>query len=162
MERRNAVARFTQEAPSLDSYWRAIILFGQNVASYKFALGGALLEVGGGPEAVSLEALALPFAKRVAGHLASHDKQGTFESSRFLDACRAFNRGELDEDGLRAMTAQLGFANVIDAFHIVDKAEVAERFFVDERWTGGGIRLTDNLRSLLERGHGDNLQQEIE
>jgi hypothetical protein len=27
--------------PSLDPYWLAINLFGRNVASYKFALGGA-------------------------------------------------------------------------------------------------------------------------
>jgi hypothetical protein len=33
MERGDAVARFAYEVPSLDSYWRAIILFGQNVAS---------------------------------------------------------------------------------------------------------------------------------
>ena len=30
---------FQEIAPSLDSYWRAIVLFGRNVASYKFAFG---------------------------------------------------------------------------------------------------------------------------
>ena len=50
--KRGPVAQFTTEIPSLESYWRAIILFGQNVASYKFALGGALLELGKGPETV--------------------------------------------------------------------------------------------------------------
>jgi hypothetical protein len=40
MERGNAVARFAYEVPSLDSYWRAVVLFGQNVQSYKFALAG--------------------------------------------------------------------------------------------------------------------------
>ena len=52
MGRGRAVARFTYEVPSLDSDWRSIVLFGQNVASYKFALAGALLEIGDGPEAV--------------------------------------------------------------------------------------------------------------
>ena len=136
MDRGDAVARFAYEVPSLDSYWRAIVLFGQNVASYKFALAGALLEIGAGSEVVSLDELALPFASRVAEHLRTHDKQGTFQQSRFLDACRAYNSGELDADGLRAKTVQLGFANVIDAFHVVDQAEVPERFFVDERKTG--------------------------
>jgi hypothetical protein len=46
-------------------------------------------------------------------------------------------------DGLRAKTAQLGFANVIDAFHVVDNTEVPERFFIDERKSGKGIRLTE-------------------
>ena len=115
------------------------MLFGGNVASYKFALAGALLEIGDGPEPVSLDDLALPFATRVAEHLRTHDKQGTFQSSRFLDACREYNRGEVDADGLRARTVRLGFNNVIDAFHVVDETEVGRRFFVDERKAGGGI-----------------------
>lgn len=159
---RGAVAQFTMEIPSRESYWRAIILFGQNVASYKFALGGALLELGSGPETVGLEELAVPFAGRVADHLRTHDKQGTFERSRFLDACRAFNRAELDEDGLRAKTVQLGFVNVIDAFHIVDRSEVASRFFIDERRGGKGIRLTDELRSLVHDEKAGNLGEELE
>ena len=32
------VEEFKEQFPSLDSYWRSIILFGRNVASYKFAL----------------------------------------------------------------------------------------------------------------------------
>jgi type I restriction enzyme M protein len=30
---------FTEVQPSLENHWRSIILFGRNVASYKFALG---------------------------------------------------------------------------------------------------------------------------
>ena len=37
---------FEETAPLLDSYWRAIILSGWNVASYKFALGQSLLDLG--------------------------------------------------------------------------------------------------------------------
>ena len=36
------MAQFEDEYPSTDSYWRGIILFGQNVASYKFTLGKSL------------------------------------------------------------------------------------------------------------------------
>ena len=39
------IAKFQEEHPSLDSYWRSIILFGNNVASYKFALAKSLLEI---------------------------------------------------------------------------------------------------------------------
>lgn len=162
MDRGGAVARFTEEIPSTDSYWRAIILFGRNVASYKFALGGALLEVGGGSELVTLEALALPFATRVARHIRTNDKQGTFQQSRFLDACRSFNRGELDENGLRSKTLQLGFSNVIDAFHVVDKTDIPQRFFVDERKSHSGVRLTDNLRALVDSPDAPGLGEEIE
>ncbi len=158
----DAIARFTHEAPTISSYWRAIILFGQNVASYKFALAGALLELGSESELISLDDLAVPFARRVAGHLRTHDKQGTFERSRFLDACRSFNAGDLDGEGLRAKTVQLGFANVIDAFHVVDKQQLPERFFLDERRTGQGIRLTDHLHTVAGAGQASTLDQEVE
>jgi hypothetical protein len=147
----DVTVRFMTEHPSLDSFWRAIVLFGRNVASYKFALARALVDVNAeGQELVSLESLALPFALQICEHLRTSDRQGTFQQSRFLDACRAFNRGDATEDELRARTVELGFNNVIDAFHVVDRTEIPERFFVDERQTAKGIRLTDNLRRLLE------------
>jgi hypothetical protein len=37
--------RFYQVEPTLENYWRGIILFGKNVASYKFALAHALYDV---------------------------------------------------------------------------------------------------------------------
>ena len=154
MDRGSAVARFAYEVPSLDSYWRAIILFGVNVQSYKFALADALLEVGSHAELISLEDLALPYASRIAEHMRVHDKQGTSPGSSFLKACRAFNKGELDTDGLRGVTVKEGFKYVIDAFHNVDKAEVPERFFIDERKSARGIRVTDRVRELLDDGHG--------
>ena len=43
---------------------------------------------------------------------------------------------------------KLGFQNVIDAFHIVDQSEVPELFFIDERKTGKGIRITDHVRGI--------------
>ncbi len=34
----DGIEEFKEQYPSLESYWRSIILFGRNVASYKFAL----------------------------------------------------------------------------------------------------------------------------
>jgi hypothetical protein len=39
------MSQFINIDPTLDAYWRAIILFGRNSASYKFALGKGLLEI---------------------------------------------------------------------------------------------------------------------
>src|SRR6185369_11045739 len=104
---------FEDAHPSLESYWRAIILFGRNVASYKFALGKSLLHFAAeGRTEVALIDLAEPFALALCEHLRHTDKQATSKQSRFLDACRAFNRGEIDKDRLIASTAQLGFNNV--------------------------------------------------
>ena len=36
---------FEDNNPSLESCWRAVILFGRDVASYKFALGKSLIEL---------------------------------------------------------------------------------------------------------------------
>ena len=38
-------SRFYDIDPSLENYWRGVILFGRNVASYKFALAKSLLEL---------------------------------------------------------------------------------------------------------------------
>ena len=154
---------FIQYRPRVDDYWRAILLFGRNVASYKFALAHALLDlrpIAG--QIVSLEELAIPFARRICDHLRLADKQGTFKRSRFLDACRQANVGEFSEQKLAEKTVQLGFNNVIDAFHTVGREEVDQRFFVDERGRSAGIRITDAFSKLLESDQSSNLPEETE
>jgi hypothetical protein len=113
---------------------------------------------------VPLEELAAPFAGQICEHLSQVDKQTTSRSSQFLDACRAFNKGELQQDKLVQTTVKLGFNNVIDAFHVVGSGPVPLRFFVDERTIGGSpaIRLTDDLRRLAASVQGDALSAEAE
>jgi HNH endonuclease len=155
--------QFLEVQPSLENYWRALILFGRNVASYKFALGKALLELRAAPgDLVKLDDLALPFARSLCEHLRNARKQGTSQSSRFLEACQKRNSGEIDEQELRSITAALGFNNVIDAFHRLGPAEIPKKFFLDERSTNKGIRLTDELRALGEIIHPNDLTRETE
>ena len=145
------MAGFIQTNPTADAYWRSVILFGKNSASYKFALGKSLLEVANQDKTfISLEDLAEPYALNLVDHLQKSDRQGTSPSSRFLEVCRKFSNGEIAKDELLAQTTRLGFANVIDAFHNVNQAEIPMRFFVDERGTRGGISLTDELLTLKE------------
>jgi hypothetical protein len=59
-------------------------------------------------------------------------------------------------------TVRLGFNNVIDAFHIVGRAEVPQRFFVDERTRSAGIRITDAFSQLIESAQAPNLLEETE
>jgi hypothetical protein len=99
----------------------------------------------------SLDELAVPFARHLCEHLELCDKQGTFAKSRFLDGCRAYNRGDLTEAQLIEQTARLGFNNVIDAFHVVNQGDVPVRFFIDERrQSAKGIRLTDEVHLIRE------------
>ena len=112
------VTEFHLHTPTLDSNWRAIILFGRNVASYKFALAKTLVEFAEqGKTQLSLEELSEPFAKHICEHLNISDKQGTSSSSRYLNACKSFNKDEITKDELIETTKKLGFVNVIDAFH---------------------------------------------
>jgi HNH endonuclease len=157
---------FLAKAPTLDANWRAVVLFGRNVASYKFALAKTLLGMtDSADDRVMLEELAAPFACHLCEHLRQVDKQATSRSSKFLDAYRTFNRGELSEDALVDTTAKLGFINVIGAFHVVGSGPVPLRFFEDERagsHGGGAIRLTEDLRRLAGSMQGQGLAEEAE
>lgn len=155
---------FSAATEPVEQHWRSVVLFGRNVASYKFALAKSLLDLASsGHEQVSLDDLAVPFAGHLCQHLAEVDRQGTFEHSRFLDACRFFNAGRINEDELRTATATLGFNNVIDAFHIVGDGEIPTRFFVDERrGSTSGIRLTDDLIKLAIGEGSKDLRGEVE
>lgn len=125
---------FISEEPSLEDYWRGIILLGRNVASYKFALAKTLLELKpGAGQLVKLGELAPIFAKNITEHLKLADKQGTSASSNYLDGCRKFNNGNLTENELNELTIQYGFVNVIDAFHVVGPEVIPESFYIDER-----------------------------
>ena len=128
------MTEFIGKEPTLEDYWRSIILYGSNVACYKFALGKALLEIAPtGKTFITLEELAEPFSRHITEHLKQNPKQTTSLKSRFLEKCDRFNQGEVSKDELIATTVRLGFENVIDAFHNVNKSELPVRFFLDER-----------------------------
>ena len=89
------VKPFLSFDPTLADYWRGIILFGRNVATYKFALGQALLELNPSDgQLIKLHELAGPFSAHLRRHLELSDTQGTSKRSQFLDACRQANNVE--------------------------------------------------------------------
>ncbi len=154
---------FYEIEPSLENYWRAIILFGRNVASYKFALAKSLYDLKAeGNTIVTLDQLAEPFSRHICEHLKLVDKQATSSSSKFLDFCRTFNSGKIDQQTLIEKTVQFGFVNVIDAFHNVHQQELPKRFFMDARKTHKGIILTDEVFQLFEAQNSQDLINETE
>jgi hypothetical protein len=62
-----------------------------------------------------------------------------------------WGRDQCDDDHLPA-----------PCFHIVGQSEVTQRFFIDERSRGGGIRITDAFSKLLESEQSPNLSEETE
>jgi len=157
------MSEFYEIEPTLENYWRGIILFGKNVASYKFALAKSLYDMKlTTNDLVTLEELSAPFSKHICEHLLTSPKQATSQSSKFLNACSEFNAGKISHDDLITSTQRLGFNNVIDAFHNVHGSEIGKRFFIDERKSNKGIRLTDNFFQLTEVSQFNNLINETE
>ena len=150
--------------PTLENYYRGIILFGDNTATYKFSLGKSLLELATRQDdLISLEELAEPFSANLVDHLAHSPKQITRSSNgKFLDACNQYQQREISKDQLISSTVKLGFVNVIDAFHKVNGEDIEKRFYIDERKTNKGIRLTDELHKLVIDRDGIDLSPEIE
>jgi hypothetical protein len=154
---------FLEKERTPENYWRAVILFGQNAASYKFALAKSLIELSEKrQDDIKLEELAEPFSRHIIEHLARAPKQATSPSSRFLEACRSFAGGKLSKDELIGQTAKLAFDDVLDRFHVLNREAIPIRFYTDERKSGGGIRLTDELFRLRERLQFGNLPHEVE
>lgn len=150
---------FVDVEPTLENYWRAIILFGKNTASYKFALAKSLIDISleRKSDLITLDDLALPYALHLAEHLKHSPKQSTAKTSQFIQACQGYNEGNIEEDRLIQITKKEGFKYVLDAFHVVNTKAITERFydvvneefFIDERKFNKGIRLTDNLFKLF-------------
>jgi len=159
-----SIEQFQEEFPSLESYWRSIILFGRNVASYKFALAKSLLEIAPtGKTEIYLEDLAEPFSRNLCEHIAVSPKQITSQSSRFLDACKNYNNGAITHNQLIDTTVSLGFNNVIDAFHVVNEASIPVEFYKkDYSRKEKKLILTDELFKLKELPNSDNFLVETE
>ena len=158
-----SAVEFLSRNPRLEDYWRGIVLFGRNVASYKFALAKTLLDIN--PQSgqlLKLSELAPAFSEHITEHLKIADKQATSPSSQFLAACRKFNLGEITKNQLTEETVRRGFANVIDAFHVVNQGPIQKSFFIDERATNSGIRITDEFSNLLTEIRLGTLRNEVE
>jgi hypothetical protein len=150
--------------PTLESQWRALILFGKNSATYKFAFAKSLLEiVDTETTMISLSDLAEPFSKYITEHLKINDKQGNSNSSNFLNHCREFNEGKLNKEKLLSITEKLGFVNVVDAFQNVNGGQIPDSFYEKDFKDGKkNIIIKDNLLSLKESFQYHNLEPEVE
>lgn len=160
----DGIEEFKEQYPSLESYWRSIILFGRNVASYKFALAESLLEiVPTGKTVLTLDELAVPYSKYLCQHIANAPKQATSQSSSFLDACKQFNDGEISHQKLIDVTVSKGFNNVIDAFHIVNSGAIPVEFYKKDYGSSGKkIILTDEVFKLQELPFYENFVTETD
>lgn len=156
--------QFIIEEPSLESYFRGILLFGKNTASYKFALGKTLLELAERDvDFVSEKELSIPFIKYTNEHYQNGRNQITSRSSAYFDAFQKYNVDKVSLDEMISLTINNPFKNVIDRFHTVNEAELPFKFY-DKSVRNGvkGIVLTDHLYQLRETDQFTNLFWETE
>ncbi len=156
--------QFQINDPSLESQWRAIILFGKNSATYKFALAKSLLGLIEQEETkISVDKLAIPFANSIVEHLKKNDKQGNASSSKFLEGCRNYINETITKEELYRLTEKYGFVNVIDAFQNVNEGTIPNPFYEKNYCQGKKeIVITDNLLKMKELFQYRNLEQEVE
>jgi len=156
--------QFQINDPSLESQWRAIILFGKNSATYKFAFAKALLSlIEKEKTKVTLDELAIPFADSIVEHIKKSNKQGSSSSSKFLEGCRSFVNEKISKDELYNLTEKYGFTNVVDAFQNVNGGVIPNTFYEKNYISGKKeIVVTDNLLKIKELFQFRNLEQEVE
>lgn len=155
---------FQENDLSLESQWRAIILFGKNSATYKFAFGKALLHLTlKETTSISLKDLSPIFVDSILQHLKKNDKQGNSSSSTFLNACRKYNNEEISYDNLLDITEKQGFTNVVDAFQNVNGDIIPNKFYKkDYNGNSKKIIITDELLKLKESFQFVNFDSEVE
>ena len=153
--------QFVLANPTDENMFRSIVLFGRNVASYKFALATALMGFAEqGQAVVPITELAEPYALALCAHLKTSPKQVTSSNSKFLSECVRFNENKIGLDELLGTTTRLGFQNVLDAFHRVGTSDIPVRFFQDQRKTSQpSVVITDNLISLASESAATTLQE---
>jgi hypothetical protein len=156
--------QFQINDPSLESQWRAIILFGKNSATYKFAFAKSLLTlIDKEKTRVSLEELAIPFADSIIEHLKKSDKQGNAASSKFLEGCRSFINNTLSKEDLYKLTEKYGFVNVVDAFQNVNGDVIPNLFYEKDYYSNKKeLVITDSLLKIKDLFQYRNFNQEVD
>ncbi len=146
--------------PTLVDYWRALILLGQNTASYKFALAKTLLNLK--PEAGQLllpDDLTPAFAAELSQHIKEMPKQSTRAHLPLVAAAQAFHQGDTTQGQWEDAVRRTGFTYVLDAFHRLGPDDIAKPFYVR---AGKGILITDAFAELQQQQAFNGLMNEAE
>ena len=154
---------FVSISPTLQDYWRSIILFGRNTASYKFALANSLLHFGNNQnDKIKSEDIASVFSQNICDHLKVNDKQAISASNSYLDKCREYNLGKLDHDELINATISDGFRYVFDAFHNIPGGKLPVTFYSRAQGKNGSVTLHNEFFELIENTSSSDLLKESE
>ncbi|MFP5111630.1 HNH endonuclease domain-containing protein [Bacillaceae bacterium C204] len=144
-----------------EDYWRAIILYGLNQATYKIALGQSLIRFSEqGKTTIRMNELAEDFftmyLKRLINgkpQLATPNRQTAME--RIINL---YNNGLLNRTQAIERVEREAFNDVIDRFHIVDKSNIPIKFYEK---TKQGIIISDNVFEIFSKNENVELVNEL-
>ena len=155
------IHEFQKKHPTCETYWRSIVVFGANTATYKFALAKSLLElIKQDKDCVTLAELAEPYSRHICEHLRNAPKQTTNNSSIFLATCTRFNAKEVSKEELLKVTERRGFNYVLDKFHNVNGGRVP--LFYKYEKGDSCVKITKDARKLSDLPFFENLSHEVE
>lgn len=142
-------------------YWRSIILYGRNVATYKIALGQVLLDVAaGGHSTISMPNLAVAFFRCYRERLQAGQAQQYIPGRKTLleRVVKSYDLGELSESQAAEVVERAGFNDVVPRFHTVGDSPIVQPFYVQ---TQMGLTLTDALATVVQGSSLAELRDEL-
>ena len=148
-----------------EDYWRSIILYGLNQATYKIALGKTLVSLSERNfTTVPWDTLSLEFLKQYQQRLNIDEpmpQQANPSRRTFMErAVRKLELGSTDIDETIFNVGNEGFNDVIRRFHnIATFKEFQGKFYSFD--FGKSISLTDNLHNVIEK-HSKDISDELD
>ena len=146
-------------------YWKAITLYGLNVATYKPALAKVLIKASSeGLSEIKWDDLSKRFfleykARLEKTGMPQHNTIGRI--TKLEKAVKLFNLGVNDEDASISFVSKEGFNDVVPRFHSIGQdSKFAENYFYEIQF-GKKLILKENLLEIVSNNKS-NLDQEIE
>ena len=144
-----------------EDYWRSIILYGLNQATYKIALGKTLVSLSErNINHVPWDVLSLEFLEQYQKRLNVEEpmpQQANPSRRTFMErAVRKLDLGSTDLDETIFNVGKEGFNDVIRRFHNIAKFTDFQGKFYSYDF-GKSITLTDNLHNVVEQHNKDIL-----
>ncbi|RDU38913.1 HNH endonuclease [Neobacillus piezotolerans] len=144
-----------------EDFWRAVILYGLNQATYKIALGESLIRFSEkGKNFISMNELAEDFfnmyldrLKNGKPQLANPNRKTAMERIISL-----YNLNKLSKTQAIERVEREAFNDVIERFHTVDKVEIPLKFYEK---TKEGLVILDNIYEVFSDAKNFELKQEL-
>lgn len=147
---------------SSEDYWRTIILYGLNVATYKIALAKSLYSFSkAGITNVSIQQLSKEFFDQFNKRLHNGMPQlnNSSRQTKMEYIVSLYYIGKVTEEEAIEYVGRNAFSDVIPRFHTVNDEKVPISFY---EYSGTGLVLTDNLFDVFSSIHEQSLVSEVD